>query len=70
LLLCNQSLVDDGQPIDEAIDRLSQAVLEDHWTPSPLSEQRRRALLPRGAALGWDDLVCSERYQQALALLP
>jgi beta-N-acetylhexosaminidase len=70
LLLCNQSLVDDGQPIDDAIDRLSQAVLEERWMPSEASEQRRRALLPRGPALAWEDLVLSERYQHALTLLP
>lgn len=70
LLLCNQSLVDGGAPIDEAIDRLSQAVLEGRWTPTEASEQRRLALLPRGPGLMWDDLVRSERYQQALALLP
>ncbi len=70
LLLCNQSLVQDGAPIDEAIDRLSQAVLEGRWEPLEVSEQRRRALLPRGPGLPWDDLVRTERYQAALALLP
>ena len=45
-LLCNQSLVDDGRALDQVIDELSQAVLQDRWRPNPRSEQRRLALLP------------------------
>ncbi len=70
LLLCNQSVVDEGAPIDDAIEGLSQAVMQGVWTPSEASEQRRRALLARGPAMPWDDLVLSERYQHALGLLP
>ena len=70
VLLCNQSVVEGGAPIDEAIDALSQAVLEDRWQPSAASEERRLALLPRMAALDWDTLMVSERYMQALSLLP
>ena len=69
-LLCNQSLVDDGRALDQVIDELSQAVLQDRWRPNPRSEQRRLALLPAAPALAWDDLMCSPRYQQALSLLP
>ncbi|MBS3997657.1 MAG: beta-N-acetylhexosaminidase [Hydrogenophaga sp.] len=70
VLLCNQSVVDGGAPIDEAIDALSRAVVEGRWQPSAASEARRLALLPARSALGWDDLMVSERYMQALLLLP
>jgi beta-N-acetylhexosaminidase len=70
VLLCNQCVVDDGAPIDELIDGLSQALLSDRWRPTQASEQRRLALLPDGPALAWDDLVLQARYQQALEMLP
>jgi beta-N-acetylhexosaminidase len=70
VLLCNQSVVDGGAPIDEAIDALSRAVLEGRWLPSAASEERRLALLPAKAAMDWDTLMVSERYMQALSLLP
>ncbi len=56
VLLCNQSVVDDGAPIDEAIDALSRAVLEGQWALNPASEERRLALLPRDRAMDWDSL--------------
>jgi len=70
VLLCNQSIVDGGAPIDQAIDDLARAVVQGHWRPSPASEERRLALLPVGPALGWDELMVSARYMQALSLLP
>ena len=70
VLLCNQSVVDGGAPIDEAIDALSRALLEGTWQPQAASEERRLALLPRGEALEWDRLMVSERYMHALSLLP
>ena len=70
VLLCNQSVVDGGAPIDEAIDALSRAVLQGHWQPSAASEGRRLALLPRSASPRWEALMVSERYMQALSLLP
>ena len=70
VVLCNQSVVDGGAPIDAAINDLSRAVIQGQWQPNPASEERRLALLPRGAAMGWDALMVSERYMQALALLP
>ena len=70
VLLCNQSVVDGGAPIDDAIDALSQAALEGRWTPGAASEERRLALLPRTPALDWDALMVNERYMQALSLLP
>ena len=70
VLLCNQSVVDDGAPIDELIDGLSRAQIEGRWQPSALSEQRRLELLPAAPAPLWDDLMVSPRYMQALSLLP
>jgi beta-N-acetylhexosaminidase len=70
VLLCNQSVVDDGAPIDAAIDDLSRAVLQGDWALSAASEARRLALLPAGAAVEWDELMVSDRYMHALSLLP
>ncbi len=70
VLLCNQSVVDGGAPIDEAIDEISRAVVEGRWLLDAASEERRAALLPTTAALPWDELMVSERYMQALSLLP
>jgi beta-N-acetylhexosaminidase len=70
VLLCNQSIVDGGAPIDQAIDDLARAVVQGQWAPSPASEERRQALLPVGPALGWNELMVSARYMQALSLLP
>jgi len=70
VLLCNQSVVEGGEPIDALIDGLSQAQIEGRWQPSALSEQRRLELLPNTPAPDWDELMRSPRYMQALALLP
>jgi beta-N-acetylhexosaminidase len=69
LLLCNQSL-HGGQEIDEALQGLSQALLQEQWQPSEASELRRRQLLPRTPAMSWDELMVSAAYQQALEYLP
>lgn len=70
VLLCNQSVVEGGAPIDEAIDALSRAAIEGRWQPAVASEERRLALLPTAAPLPWDALMVSERYMRALSLLP
>ena len=70
VLLCNQSVVDGGAPIDEAIEALSKALLQGDWRPNPASEERRLALLPKGEAMDWDSLMVSARYMHALSLLP
>ena len=70
VLLCNQSVVDGGAPIDEAIEALSKALVQGDWRPNPASEERRLALLPRGEAMVWDSLMVSARYMHALSLLP
>jgi beta-N-acetylhexosaminidase len=70
VLLCNQSLVDGGAPLDAWIDGMSEALLKDRWTPSEASEQRRLSLLPTQSAPDWDSLMVSPRYMHALGLLP
>lgn len=70
VVLCNQSVVEGGAPIDAAIEDLSKAVIEGHWQPNPASEERRLALLPRAAGMDWDTLMVSERYMHALSTLP
>lgn len=68
-LLCNQSL-NGGEALDELIEGLSRAVVQGEWQPSPVSEQRRRALLPDAPALDWDALMTQPQYMHALDLLP
>ena len=70
VLLCNQSVVDGGAPIDEAIEALSKALVQGDWVPNPASEERRLSLLPRGGAMDWDSLMVSARYMHALSQLP
>ncbi|WP_101049837.1 beta-N-acetylhexosaminidase [Macromonas nakdongensis] len=70
VLLCNQSLVDKGAPIDDLIDGVSEAVLSGRWHPNAASEQRRQDLLPQGYPLPWDELMVDARYMHALSLLP
>jgi beta-N-acetylhexosaminidase len=70
VVLCNQSVVEGGAPIDEAIEALSRALVKGDWLPNPASEERRLALLPRAEAMDWDALMVSERYMQALSILP
>ena len=69
VLLCNQSQVEGGRPVDELLDGLMQAQSEGHWAPEPLSEQRRLALLPQTEPLPWDELMMSPIYQRALERL-
>lgn len=70
VVLCNQSTVAGGEPIDQAIDDLARALAEGRWQPNPASEERRQALLPAGPFMAWDELMVSERYMHALSLLP
>jgi beta-N-acetylhexosaminidase len=69
VLLCNQSL-DGGAAVDELLDGLAQAQQRRQWQPSPDSEARRQALLPRTPPLAWDELMHDARYQHALERLP
>lgn len=70
VLLCNQSEVDGGRPVDALIDGLASAAARGDWTPSPQSEARRIALLPQTPPWTWDSLMCEPTYLQALARLP
>lgn len=69
VLLCNQS-VGDGHVLDALIEGLTEAQLKGRWEPREACEVRRLALLPRGAALAWDDLMVEPAYMHALGLIP
>lgn len=68
-LLCNQSL-NGGAVLDEFLDAMAQAYARGELASSPEREARRRSLLPRGEALGWDALMADAAYRHARALLP
>lgn len=70
VLLCNQCVVDEGVPIDDLINGLSEAQITGRWQPREASEQRRLNLLPTADRLKWDAMMVDERYMQALSLLP
>ena len=69
VLLCNQSQ-GGGEMLDALISGLTEAQLREQWQPWEGSEERRLALLPRGPALAWDDLMVQPDYMHALGLLP
>jgi hypothetical protein len=66
VLLCNQSKVDGGAPVDALLDELAAAQGRGHWRPDPASEARRVALLPQTDPLPWDELMHAPAYQHAL----
>lgn len=70
VMLCNQCEVDNGQPIDDLLAGLTQAVLKDQWLANETSEQRRLKLLPLGKAMLWDELMTDNNYMHAMGLLP
>jgi len=70
VLLCNQSKVDGGRPVDEFLDGLLAALAQGRWQADPHGESRRTELLPQGAPLPWDELMHHPTYQQALERLP
>jgi len=70
VLLCNQSKVDNGRPVDELLDGLQRALDQGRWHADPASEARRLDLLPQSAPLPWDDLMHHATYRQALERLP
>ena len=73
VLLCNQSLPDSqggGQAIDELLAGLTEALIKGHWEPRETSEERRLALLPRFAAMEWDELMVHREYMHALDWIP
>jgi beta-N-acetylhexosaminidase len=70
VLLCNQSKVDNGRPVDELLDGLQRALEQGRWQADADSEKRRLALLPQTDPLPWDELMHDPTYQQALERLP
>ena len=66
MLVCNQSVVDDGRPLDDLLRELERALHRGQWTPDARSAQRRLDLLPTQPALPWDDLMVSDTYRAAL----
>ncbi|MEF7614696.1 beta-N-acetylhexosaminidase [Aquincola sp. MAHUQ-54] len=70
LLLCNQSIVDGGAPVDALLDGLWSAQEKGRWQRDPMSEARRLDLLPQSAPVPWDDLMHLPDYQHALSRLP
>jgi beta-N-acetylhexosaminidase len=69
VLLCNQSLVEGGAPVDALLDGLADALGRGAWQASADSEQRRLALLPQTDPLPWDELMHHAPYQRALERL-
>ena len=69
VLLCNQSL-GQGTELDALINGLTEAQLKGEWQAQDASEERRRALLPVGRALPWDELMLQPDYMLALDWLP
>ena len=70
VLLCNQSKVDGGKPVDDLLDGLLEAQEQGRWQADPQSESRRLDLLPQTAPLPWDELMHYAPYQHALERLP
>jgi beta-N-acetylhexosaminidase len=69
VLLCNESL-NNPQAVDDLLDGMARSQHQGLWRASEASEQRRLALLPQGAAKGWDELMVDSGYLRALDLLP
>lgn len=70
VLLCNQSKVDGGRPVDALLDGLAQALAQGRWQADANSETRRLELLPQSSPLPWDELMHQPTYQNALERLP
>ncbi|HEY1392357.1 MAG TPA: beta-N-acetylhexosaminidase [Methylibium sp.] len=70
VLLCNQSKVDGGRPVDALLDGLQDALERGQWRADADSEARRLALLPQTPPLAWDELMHHPQYQLALERLP
>ena len=70
VLLCNQSLVENGKAVDALLDGLLAAQADGRWQPDGDSEARRLDLLPLSPPLPWDELMHQPQYQHALESLP
>jgi beta-N-acetylhexosaminidase len=69
VLLCNQSVGDEGRAVDELLEGLVDAKTKKKFALSEMSEQRRLNLLPQTAPIAWDELMVSHSYMQALQQL-
>ncbi|MGE0072083.1 MAG: beta-N-acetylhexosaminidase [Thiomonas sp.] len=67
VLVCNQSVIDAGEPLDALLHELPAAMQAGAWQPDARSAQRRLLLLPQQPAVAWDDLVRSDSYLTAQA---
>jgi beta-N-acetylhexosaminidase len=67
-MLCNQS-IGQGELLDALLDDFGAMATAGRWPGNAESEARRRALLPREAALEWRALVASKSYIDAQRLL-
>jgi beta-N-acetylhexosaminidase len=70
VLLCNQSVGDEGKAVDELLDGLAAAQRKGLFQPSQTSEQRRLDLLPQTPPTVWDELMVQPQYMHAMGLLP
>ncbi len=73
VLLCNQSIEGPrglGEPIDEFLEGLENALSQQLWSLRGVSEDRRLSLLGRGNSQRWSDLMRDPEYIHALTLLP
>jgi beta-N-acetylhexosaminidase len=69
VLLCNQSIASSeggGRAIDELIAGLTEAQVRGQWQPCEVSDERRLSLLPKQAAIDWEDLMVQPAYMHAL----
>lgn len=66
VLLCNQSLVDNGKALDQLLEHIEKVRDDDaEWKADMHSEFRRRLLLPRVEAIEWQYLIHEPRYIDA-----
>ncbi len=70
VLLCNQSVGDEGRAVDGLLEGLATAQRKGDFKPLEASEQRRLALLPQTPPLDWDALMVQPQYMHAMTLLP
>jgi beta-N-acetylhexosaminidase len=70
VMLCNQSKVDGGRPLDDVLDGLEAALEDERWEADAQAEARRIDLLAQTAPLPWDELMHHAPYRHALDRLP
>lgn len=65
LLLCNQSLVKNGKPLDEWLEGMQKAWPQRASYDDAIKESRRLSLLPTQPPLLWDELMLDSAYVNA-----